>query len=116
MNHLSVYDLDFLPIEFHTLFLLEKENPDSESTTKKEKEKMANECILSIPNLNHYQLCLLYLKQLNKIRENRQFNKFQKLMNHLYECFQKVIHAKSNQRENLRETKEKIENLFLGFS
>ena len=116
MNHLLVQDLDFLSIEFHTLFLLERENLDSDSTTKKNREKMANECISVLPTLNHYQLSLLYLKQLDKIREKKQFNKFQKLITNLYECFQNVVNTKSDQRENLQETKEKIENLFLGFS
>ena len=77
---------------------------------------MANECISVLPTLNHYQLSLLYLKQLDKIREKKQFNKFQKLITNLYECFQNVVNTKSDQRENLQETKEKIENLFLGFS
>jgi hypothetical protein len=116
INHLSEKDLDFLPVEFQNLFLLERENPDSAI----KKEKMANECILTIPNLNNYQLSLLYLKQLDKIRENNQmtlrFMKFQNLLTNLYECFQNVVNTKSVKRENLRVTKEKIENLFLGFS
>jgi hypothetical protein len=124
MNHLSVKDLSFLPIEFYNFFLFEREkkshkNPDFYIESKKT-EKMANECILTIPNLNNYQLSLLYLKQLDKIMENKQisvqFIKFQKLINNLYVCFQNIMNTKSDKIENLRDTKEKIENLFLGFS
>jgi len=121
INHVSEQDIFFLPIEFQNLFLLERDkkspsNPDSTEKT----EKIINECIMAIPYLNNYQLSLLYLKQLDKIRVNMQINirfiKFQKLITNLYECFQNVLNTKSIQRENLNLTKEKVENLFLGFS
>ena len=84
-----------LPIELFSLF----EN--------KTEEEMRNECI---QNLNNYQLSLLYLKQLDKIME--QSNQYS-LIEKVRECFQKVVFSKHDKRENLRETKEKIEHLFL---
>ena len=84
--------IPYLPMELFSLF----EN--------KTEEEMRNE---GIQNLNNYQLSLLYLKQLDKI--SNQYSLIEKVR----ECFQKVVFSEPRKRENLRETKEKIENLFL---
>ena len=85
----------YLPIELFSLF----EN--------KTEEEMRNE---GIQNLNNYQLSLLYLNQLDKIMEKSNEYSF---IEKVRECFQKVVFSENDKRENLRETKKKIEHLFL---
>ena len=94
--------MNYLPMDLFSLF----EN--------KTKEEMINECIMIMPNINNYQLSLLYLKQIDKIMEETNHYQYQyALIEKVRECFQNVVFADHKKREKLQETKEKIENLFL---
>jgi predicted ATP-dependent protease len=114
-----------LPLTFHqennfleTIHHLSKEDFDNlfpfSLFENKTKEEMRNECIMIMPNINNYQLSLLYLKQIDKIMEETNHYQYQyPLIEKVRECFQNVVFADHKKREKLQETKEKIENLFL---
>jgi len=86
--------MNYLPMDLFSLF---------ENKTKEE-------IMTIISNISNYQLSLLYLKQLDKIMEK--FNQYP-FIEKVQECFRNVVFSEPRKRENLRETKKKIENLFL---
>ena len=85
----------------------------------KSKKEITQDCLQNtLQNINNYQLCLLYLKQLDKIIENP-FLK-DKMNNYKYpfikkveEIFKKVVGSTNQKREKIQDTREKIEGLFL---
>lgn len=83
----------------------------------KSKKEIAKDCLENtLQNLNNYQLCLLYLKQLDKIIGKpflKDEMKKYPFIKKVEEIFKKVVGSTNQKREKIQDTKEKIEGLFL---
>ena len=85
----------------------------------KSRKEIAKDCLENtLQNINNYQLCLLYLKQLDKIigkpflKDEMNIYKYP-FIKKVEAIFKEVICSTNQKREKIQDTKEKIEGLFL---
>lgn len=85
----------------------------------KSRKEIAKDCLENtLQNINNYQLCLLYLKQLDKIigkpflKDEMNIYKYP-FIKKVEAIFKEVICSTNQKREKIQDTKEKIEDLFL---